>query len=299
MKILITGGLGHLGSYLIESLPKDFDITIVDNLETQRYCSLFNLKRPISFINSDVRDLSLNDFKDVNIVIHLASVTTAADSFSLKRELERDVEDAKYLISLCEKSDVEKFIFPSTSSVYGSNDKVMTEKSSLYPQSPYADAKIEIENIIRVNCNKADYLILRLGTIFGISPGMRFHTAINKFCLQASCSDPLTVWKQNIEFRRPYLSLKDLNRGVVHFITTDVGWNETYNILSENVRLSDILKSIRACRPDMSLNFVEVPLANQFDYVVSDKKIRDQGFTPVQTIQEGILETMSLLSDIS
>ena len=52
MNILITGGLGHIGSYLIRNFPKKYNITVVDNLMTQRYCSLFNLDRKIKFIGT-------------------------------------------------------------------------------------------------------------------------------------------------------------------------------------------------------------------------------------------------------
>ena len=52
-------------------------------------------------------------------------------------------------------------------------------------------------------------IILRFGTIFGISPGMRFHTAVNKFCFQASIGEPLTVWRTAYDQMRPYLYLND------------------------------------------------------------------------------------------
>ena len=63
--------------------------------------------------------------------------------------------------------------------------------------------------------NKLDkYYILRLGTILGFSKGIRFHTAVNKFCFQASLSQELTVWRTVLHQRRPYLILEDFNRAI-------------------------------------------------------------------------------------
>ena len=68
--------------------------------------------------------------------------------------------------------------------------------NNLFAQSPYARTKINEERYIKKNLKK--YIILRLGTIVGVSEGMRFHTAVNKFCYQASLNQPLTIWKNSM-----------------------------------------------------------------------------------------------------
>ena len=88
MNILITGGLGHIGSYLIRNLPEDYNITIVDNLLTDRYCSLFNLKRNINFIELDIEDISKSDLNDIDCVVHLAAITSVEQSISNVNEME-------------------------------------------------------------------------------------------------------------------------------------------------------------------------------------------------------------------
>ena len=55
-------------------------------------------------------------------------------------------------------------------------------------------------------------MILRLGTIFGVSRGIRFHTAVNKFCLQSATNKPLTIWKTAMYQKRPYLDINDAIR---------------------------------------------------------------------------------------
>ncbi len=72
MNVLITGGLGHIGSYLIRMLPEEFNITVVDNLLTHRYCSLFDLNRNIKFYDMSVSEF--NNLENIDTVIHLAAI---------------------------------------------------------------------------------------------------------------------------------------------------------------------------------------------------------------------------------
>src|SRR5436190_8354925 len=94
MKLLITGPLGHIGSRLIHDLrPGEFDeVVLVDNLSTQRYCSLFNLPEevPFRFVEADVCTTDLEKlFTDMDVVIHLAAITDAASSFDNPEQVER------------------------------------------------------------------------------------------------------------------------------------------------------------------------------------------------------------------
>ena len=107
-----------------------------------------------------------------------------------------------------------KLIYVSSTSVYGTQQGVVDESCTsdqLVPQSPYAESKLQEEELLQ-NLSQTDELsfsIFRFGTISGVSPGMRFHTAVNKFCLQAVMNQPLTVWKTALYQKRPYLDLTD------------------------------------------------------------------------------------------
>jgi nucleoside-diphosphate-sugar epimerase len=296
MNLLITGGCGHIGSHLIQSLGETHNLTVVDNLLTQRYCSLFNLEIPIKFIEKDIKDLKLEDLKDIDIVIHLAAITNAAGSFNNKEEVEKiNLEQTRDFIDLCEYVGC-KFIFPSSTSVYGVAADIVYEDEDrfLNPQSPYAESKIKIEKYLKEN--SSNYLILRFGTIFGISKGMRFHTAVNKFCYEASIGKPLTIWKQNYEQYRPYLGLNDAIKALNQFLR-EPHWNETYNVLTENYKLKDIVKYISEII-EIDLNMVDTPLLNQFSYKVSDEKIRKIGFEPDENLNDNIIRTLRTLRNL-
>ena len=135
MKILITGGLGHIGSYIVENINKMRNVNkvyIIDNLSTERYCSLFNLpknKKKIYFYQKDlsVKD-SLKKFKKVDIVIHLASLTDAASSLKIKNKIyQNNLGIFNNVIRYCEKKSA-KLIHISSTSVYGEQKGLVDEK---------------------------------------------------------------------------------------------------------------------------------------------------------------------------
>ncbi len=94
MKILITGGLGHIGSYVLENINKIKKIKkiyIIDNLSTQRFCSLFKLPKDNKkkfFFNNDLSDKNILDkFTKVDVVINLASITDAESSVKIRNKI--------------------------------------------------------------------------------------------------------------------------------------------------------------------------------------------------------------------
>jgi nucleoside-diphosphate-sugar epimerase len=98
--------------------------------------------------------------------------------------------------------------------------------------------------IKKLNKNKKlKSLILRFGTIVGFSYGMRFHTAVNKFCYQASVGLPLSVWKTSMNQKRPYLGLTDACRSIEFFLKQKNFDGQTYNVLSKNLSVKDIIQN--------------------------------------------------------
>ena len=142
----------------------------------------------------------------------------------------------------------------SSTSIYGTQKKIVDEScgdEDLFPQSPYAISKFKEEKLLLEKSKKLglDMIILRLGTIFGVSKGIRFHTAVNKFCYQAAKGENLTVWKTALNQKRPYLDLKDSYNAVMHIIKNNIFDGQIYNILSYNLTVNDILKIIKNICP--------------------------------------------------
>ena len=308
LNLLITGPLGHIGSKFIHDLNKDHNIgkvILMDNFATLRYPSLFNLPSHIkfNFVEADILTYNFDDIlKDIDIVLHLAAITDAANSFEIEDQvMQLNFGGTKRVAEACAKTNT-KFIFISTTSVYGTQNDVVDENCSedeLKPQSPYAKSKLLAENSLfelSERYKSFRFIICRFGTIYGTSIGMRFHTAINKFIWQAVMDEPISVWATALNQRRPYLSINDAVRALYSIIRNDIFTNQIYNVLSINATVNEIIWEIKKYIPDVKINFVESKIMNQLSYTVSNKKFTDLGFEFNGTLDE-IIESIKLLKN--
>lgn len=309
MKLLITGALGHIGSRFIHGLrPGDFDeVLLLDNLLSQRYCSLFHLPAgvPFRFIEADVCSTPLQPyFAGVDVVLHLAAITNAAGSFDIQDQVEQvNFEGTRRVAEACIASK-SKMIFLSTTSVYGTQAETVDENCSiaeLMPQSPYAASKLRAEQLLQ-SLGKSDglmYIIGRFGTIFGTSVGMRFHTAVNKFVWQAWSGQPITVWRTALHQKRPYLDLSDAIRALNFIIANDIFDNQIYNVLTINATVGNIIDIIQSHIADIQIEYVDTQIMNQLSYTVANDKFKAFGFTYAGDLRSGILDTIKLLGNSS
>jgi len=302
MKIIITGACGHIGSYVSENIhkiKKVNELILIDNFNSQRYSSIFNLKNKINtkFYQMDVsKKNSLNMFKKIDLVIHCASLTNAEGSFNVKKEMFRNNLDCmNNVIDYCVKSK-SKLIHISSTSVYGKQVKLVNEDDDYFlkPQSPYAEIKLLEEKMLKKNKKKLKYMSFRFGTIAGVSRGIRFHTAINKFCLNAALNQNIEVYKTAYNQYRPYLSVKDAFKVFKFCIEKNIFNNDVYNVLSGNFTVKQIINIIKKFRKKIKIKFVKSKIMNQLSYFVDDKKIKKLGLVLNFKIENDIKETLKL-----
>ena len=158
MKILITGALGHIGSYVAENIHKITKIKetiLIDNFESNRFSSLYNLnkKSKLSFYIRDLNNKkSLDNFTNIDYLIHCASMTNAERSFEKEKEMfKNNLNCLKTVMNFCNSNKV-KLIHISSTSVYGKQAGLVDEsceKKYLKPQSPYAKIKLIEENLLK------------------------------------------------------------------------------------------------------------------------------------------------------
>ena len=307
MNLLITGCSGHIGSYLSNNIYKIKKIKkcfIVDNFNSTQINSLFNTKKKnkLKFYNLDIsKKYSLHKFKKIDYVIHLASLTNAAGSFNKKKEMyNNNINCMRNIINFC-KIKKAKLIHISSTSVYGKQTSLVDEtceKKYLKPQSPYADIKLIEEEMLKKQKKNLKYVTFRFGTISGVSKGMRFHTAVNKFCLNAAINEPITIYKTALNQYRPYLSLRDAYKVFKFTIEKDLFKNDIYNALSENCTVNQILQKIRYYKKKIKIKFVYSEIMNQLSYHVDKKKLNNEGLYLRGKIQNDIKNTLQLLENI-
>jgi nucleoside-diphosphate-sugar epimerase len=310
MKLVVTGALGHIGSKLIREIPTSFqnsEIVLFDNLSTQRYCSLFNLpdQGRYKFIEGDILNADLVTlFDGADYIIHLAAITNAAGSFEIQQEVENvNFVGTEKVAKACIQTG-SKLVYISTTSVYGTQSSIVDENctiSELRPQSPYAESKLKSEQLLQNLGTKENlrYVTCRFGTIYGTSIGMRFHTAINKFCWQAVMGIPITVWKTAYEQKRPYLDLNDAIRAIIFIIENGIFNNELYNVLTNNLTVKEICEYIRMFVSNLQIEFVDSRIMNQLSYNVSSEKFSNLGFDSIGDIKAGIENTIKLLGNVN
>ena len=307
MKILITGACGHIGSYLVENLYKIKKVKkaiLIDNLESNRFNALFNInqKNKVEFFLRDLNDKnSLNRFKNIDIVFHFASMTNAAKSFGREREMYlNNLNCLNTVINFCKKNK-SKLVHLSSTSVYGKPATVVDEnceKKYLKPQSPYAKIKILEENILKKNSSKIKYNTFRFGTIAGVSKGIRFHTAVNNFCLNAAIGENIKVYKTALHQYRPYLSLSDAFKVFKFCIEKNFFENDIFNAVSNNFTVNDIIKKIKKYKKNIKIKYVNSEIMNQLSYHVDKKKLINKGLFLNSNIEVDIINTLNLFKNI-
>ena len=259
-------------------------------------------KNNLKFYNLDLtKKSSLSKFNKIDYVVHLASMTNAAGSFNKKNEMyKNNIECMKNIINFC-KVKKSKLIHISSTSVYGKQAALVDEtceEKFLKPQSPYAEIKLIEERMLQKASKNINYITYRFGTISGVSSGMRFHTAVNKFCLNASLNCDIAVYKTALNQYRPYLSLVDAFKVFKFTIEKNLFKNDIYNALSENCTVNQILEKIRKSKKNIKVKFVSSKIMNQLSYHVSKDKLNNEGLYLKNKIIHDIEDTMKLLKNI-
>ena len=307
MKILITGACGHIGSYFIENLYKIKKVKkaiLVDSLTSNRFNSLFNTntKNKIEFHLKDLNDdRSLNQFENISIVFHFASMTNAEKSFGKEKEMfSNNLNCLETVIKFCKRTGA-KLVHLSSTSVYGKQTDLVDEtceKKYLKPQSPYAKIKIIEENILKKNTKLIRYNTFRFGTIAGVSKGIRFHTAVNSFCLNAAIGEKIKVYKTALHQYRPYLSLTDAFKLFKFCIENDFFENDIYNVVSNNFTVNQIINKIKKLKKNIKISYVNSAIMNQLSYHVDKKKLSNRGLFLNSNLDRDVADTLNLFKNI-
>lgn len=286
-KVLIVGGCGYIGGFLTDHLIENkFDVTVYDNL-------LFETRflKPCKFIYGDIRDKSklIKLINNYEIVIWLAGLVgdgACAVNPELTKKL--NVDTVKWLVDNFKG----KIIFPSTCSVYGMNNNLISESAIPNPLSLYAATKLEAEKYVLKN--KPDSLVFRLGTLFGVGDlhsRMRLDLVANILSMKAAQGNPLTVFGG--EQWRPLLHVRDVATAILHGIKNDI--NGLYNLSYKNFIISDLAKEIQKIIPNCNVSYTEMKFEDLRNYRVTNKKFLDTGWRPVYSLQEGIKQVSGLI----
>ena len=293
-KVLVTGGAGYVGSVFAEHLlDAGFSVTVVDNLMYQQQ-SLFHLAHhPLfSFVRGDVRDEKIMKplIGDVDVIIPLAAIVGApacekdpwlAESVNL--------EAIRMLNRL--RSPNQLVVFPNTESVYGmkSGANLCTEDDPIEPTSLYGITKTQAEQEL---LGAPNTIVLRLATVFGMSPRMRRDLLVNHFVYAALTDGYITIFER--DFKRNFVHVRDVADCFLHCIRNAQRMaGQPYNLGHEAANLSkaDLALKIKEHVPNFYIHFSEVGSdPDKRNYVISSERLRKAGFEAKRTVDLGIQE---------
>ena len=293
--VLVTGGAGYLGSVLTQKLiEQEYNVTVIDNLTYSNSFVIKKQKKKLKFINNDVRDLRalLDSVNGSDVVIHLAAIVgDPATEFDPHRAFEINFLATKMLMDCCKYHSVNQFIFASTCSAYGNaNNRIVNEKSKLSPVSFYAKNKIRAEQYILENIDKKlTPTIMRTGTLFGLSPRMRFDLVINLFVALAIKEKKIMIEGGNQW--RPFIHVSDAADAYISAIERPRKAKGVFNTGSYelNEQIINVGKYLQEILPETKLEIKKVvdKRTYQVDFSKIEKRLK---FKPTKTIKDGIEE---------
>lgn len=302
-KVLIIGGAGYLGSVLCRKLlNKGYKVRVLDLLMFGEEPILEIKDNPnFELIHGDIRDISTltHALDGVDAVIHLAAIV--GDPASRKQPI--DTIETNYLATMnlahaCKYHQINRLIFASTCSVYGLGNGKLDENSKLNPVSLYARSKIESEKgILSLVDENFSPTIFRMGTLYGLSPRMRFDLVVNVFGMNASTEKKITVFGG--DQWRPLLNVEDAAEAYIKCLEAPIEKikGEIFNVGSDeqNYQIKDLVNFVKAVLTETEVITTDKEIVqgqmDKRDYNVSFDKIKSLlGFEVKHSVKQSILD---------
>lgn len=296
--ILVVGGAGYLGSVLTRQLlDEGYRVRVFDRF-------LFGEEPLAAILNNGHLDIRRGDVRDLTSVLEaLEGVEAVVLLAALVGEpaCDRNPEatfGVNYVATValaeaCAYRGIQRFLFASTDSAYGIQEGVMSETSPLQPISLYARLKAEAERkILALASNRFAPCVLRMATIYGLSPRMRFDLVVNVLTMHAATKGRCTVyggWQW-----RPLVHVRDAARayGAVLAAPIEKVRGQIFNVGSneQNYQIYQLGDLMRQAVPQVIIDTTDVP-PDLRDYHVSFEKIgQTLGYRVRHSVIEGIQE---------
>lgn len=281
MNILVTGNQGYIGTVLFDELEKlGYNIIGLDS-GFYKNCNLLKIKNPVNQINKDIRDITIDDLDNIDIVMHLAALSNdPLGDFDEYITYEINHISTIKLAEYSKKKGVKRFIFVSTQSLYGvsDNEDELDEVNSIKnPITAYAKSKfLAEEDLLNLADDNFKVCIFRPSTVFGSSPRLRCDIVYNNLLGSAFTSNKIEIKSDGTPWR-PIIHIKDVCQALIAGILTKSEKinKKIYNIgiKDGNFMVKDIANAANKILPNSSINFTNEHGSDSRTYKVSFKNI--------------------------
>jgi dTDP-glucose 4,6-dehydratase len=309
MKVIVTGGLGFIGSNFITwILNKSEDVEIL-NIDREDYCSNPLNVSPdprYSYVKGDINDAfhmkTLFDIFRPDIVIHYAAQSHVDNSFNFPIQFTKDnVLGTHVLLHVAkEYNHLKKFIYMSTDEVYGQvgESETSSEKSILNPTNPYAATKAAAEFIVRSYGHSFNfpYIIVRANNVYG--PRQYFEKLIPRFITNIVSGKPCLLHGKG-KSRRNFIYVDDVS-AAMHVILNKGSIGHIYNIgTNQEYSVEDVFCILKeSINPDAISEYSEDRPFNDSRYCIDTTELRKLGWEERISFSEGIRRTIEWFSFI-
>lgn len=295
--VYVTGGGGYVGSALVPALlDKGYEVRVLDLfMYGEDVFDTIEDKSKLTLYKGDLRDRELleKSIPGSDAVIHLACISNDP-SYELDPALSKSINYDAFLplVDVSKDAGVRRFIYASSSSVYGIKDEPeVTEDLPLEPLTDYSKYKAMCEDYL--NRQASDDFVattIRPSTVCGYAPRLRLDLTVNILTNHAINNGLITVFGG--QQKRPNLHIKDMVDVYLFMLRQEEGkvQKKIYNVGYENFKVMEIAEKVKATL-DADVEIKVTPSDDNRSYHVNSDKIRNElGFTPKHTIEEAILD---------
>jgi len=305
--VLVTGGAGYIGSVIVSYLLEaQFKVKVYDKMLFGRESLASLASSPnLEIIEGDILDQKTLERAIVGIdaVVHAAAIVgEAACAAQQDVAIRTNYLGAVNMAKLAKAYGIKRFIYFSTCSTYGKseNEDTVDERSPLRPVDFYGETKIYAErDILRLTDERFAPTMLRLSTVYGLSPRMRFDLVVNTFAKKAVKEGRIMIFGGGQW--RPLIHVTDVARAVALVLQAPLATagGKVFNVGGdeENYLISTLGELVEKLFPEVQVETLETA-TDQRSYKVAFSKIRRElGFTPEKTVKDGMEEIREALKE--
>ncbi|MEM3403453.1 MAG: NAD(P)-dependent oxidoreductase [Nitrososphaeria archaeon] len=302
MNVLVTGGAGYIGSILCGMLlEKGHTVTCLDRFFFGMD-SIKDIADKVRIIKDDIRWFKPEVFEGVDAVIDLASLSNdPSGELDPQKTLEINYKGRVRVAQLSKKYRVRRYVLASTCSVYGFQEDVLSEESSLNPLTTYAKANVLAEKeILPLADESFTVTVLRQATVYGYSPRMRLDLAVNGMVLGFYKNGKIPIMRDGRQWR-PFVHVRDTSKAFIEVLESeqDLVNEQVFNVGSDdqNIQIFDLAKII-AESINIPFNYEWYGSPDKRSYRVNFNKIKEKlSFKPEYTPRDGAKEIFEALKD--
>src|ERR1035438_2794904 len=299
--ILVVGGAGYLGCVLVEELlNRGYAVTVFDRLFFGDE-GLRRFRDRVRLLTGDIRSMPPTVMEGVSAIINLAGLSNDPTAeYNPEANHQMNTVATRALAELARSQGVKRYLFASSCSIYDvgvvdeERDVLLNEDAAVEPHAAYAVSKLAGEKeLLALQDETFSPVILRMGTLFGFSPRMRYDLVVNTFVKDAFLKGVITLHFGG-QMWRPLVDVRDAARAYVIALEApdSLVSGQIFNIVAENYRISELALRVREGLRQKGMN-TEIHSQFQYsgirNYRVSGKKIfQALNYKPVISVEESV-----------